>query len=56
LNRTLSVKGDLAEAAANLFSVLRELDQSDADLIIAEMFPQEGLGIAINDRLSRASA
>jgi L-threonylcarbamoyladenylate synthase len=56
LNRTLSVKGDLAEAAANLFSVLRELDQSEADLIIAEMFPQEGLGIAINDRLSRASA
>lgn len=56
LNRTLSVKGDLAEAAANLFSVLRELDHSDADLIIAEIFPQVGLGIAINDRLSRASA
>ncbi|MGB4771578.1 MAG: Sua5 family C-terminal domain-containing protein, partial [Chitinophagaceae bacterium] len=56
LNRTLSVRGDLAEAAANLFSVLRELDQSDADLIIAETFPQEGLGIAINDRLSRASS
>lgn len=56
LNRTLSVRGDLAEAAANLFSVLRELDRSDADLIIAEVFPQEGLGIAINDRLSRASA
>jgi L-threonylcarbamoyladenylate synthase len=56
LNRTLSVKGDLAEAAANLFSALRELDQSDADLIIAEVFPKEGLGIAINDRLSRASA
>ena len=56
LNRTLSVKGDLAEAAANLFSVLRELDQSDADLIIAETFPKEGLGIAINDRLFRASA
>lgn len=56
LNRTLSNKGDLAEAAANLFSVLRELDASDADLIIAEVFPQEGLGTAINDRLARASA
>lgn len=55
LNKTLSPKGDLAEAAASVFSVLRELDESDADLIIAERFPQEGLGIAINDRLQRAS-
>lgn len=52
----LSVDRDLAEAARNLFAVLRELDASDCALIIAEQFPEEGLGRAINDRLRRASA
>ncbi|MCS6818806.1 MAG: L-threonylcarbamoyladenylate synthase [Chitinophagales bacterium] len=51
----LSETGSLEEAAANLFKVMRILDESDVDLIIAEYFPDEGLGRAINDRLRRAS-
>jgi L-threonylcarbamoyladenylate synthase len=50
----LSPGGDLHEAARNLFQALRSADQTDVDLIIAAEFPAEGLGWAINDRLSRA--
>jgi L-threonylcarbamoyladenylate synthase len=53
--RNLSVNASDKEAAVNLFSVLREADESDADVIIAEMLPEKGLGAAINDRLNRAS-
>jgi L-threonylcarbamoyladenylate synthase len=53
--RTLSEHGDLAEAAANLFRCLRELDHAGLDLIVAEKLPDEGLGAAINDRLRRAA-
>ncbi|MEQ9592307.1 MAG: L-threonylcarbamoyladenylate synthase [Cyclobacteriaceae bacterium] len=52
----LSPKGDLNEAAANLFSMLRELDQMDVDLILVELAPDQGIGKAINDRLQRAAA
>lgn len=52
----LSPGGDLAEAARNLFAALRRLDAGSADLILAEHFPDQGLGAAINDRLKRASA
>jgi L-threonylcarbamoyladenylate synthase len=52
----LSEHGDLAEAARHLFAVLRELDSTDCNVILAEEFPDEGLGRAINDRLRRASA
>ena len=52
----LSPSGDLHEAARSLFHVLREVDQSDAELIIAEACPDEGVGRAINDRLERAQA
>ncbi len=52
----LSSEGDLQEAAANLYRGLAELDASGATLIAAEPIPQEGLGIAINDRLNRAAA
>ncbi len=52
----LSPKGDLVEAAQNLFSVLREIDKLKADIIFAEVFPNQGIGMAINDRLERASA
>ena len=52
----LSPSGDLHEAARNLFSYLRKLDESDAEVILAEPVPDEGLGKAINDRLKRASA
>ena len=54
-NWILSENGNLKEAAVNLFKALREADQSDADIILAEVFPKEGLGRAINDRLKRAS-
>lgn len=55
-NEVLSPQGDLAEAARHLFAVLRDLDASDADVILAEVFPDVGLGRAINDRLRRAAA
>jgi len=54
--RSLSGKGDLHEAAANFFRMLRELDAEDLDLIVVERVPEEGIGAAINDRLERASA
>jgi len=52
----LSVKGDLKEAAANLFRMLRTLDASNANAIAVMPIPEEGLGVAINDRLKRAAA
>lgn len=52
----LSPQGLLAEAAQGLFAAMRQLDQMDLDVIIAEFVPEEGLGRAINDRLRRAAA
>ena len=52
----LSPRGDLIEAAANLFSHLRALDASGAKRIAVMKVPHEGLGEAINDRLARAAA
>ncbi len=52
----LSPKGDLNEAAAKLFSLLRELDQSECETIAVMSVPDFGLGEAINDRLRRAAA
>jgi L-threonylcarbamoyladenylate synthase len=51
----LSERGDLAEAAANLFGYLRALDSKAARAIAVMPIPQEGLGEAINDRLRRAA-
>ncbi len=51
----LSEAADLNEAARNLFKVLRELKETSSELIIAEKFPDQGLGKAINDRLKRAA-
>jgi L-threonylcarbamoyladenylate synthase len=53
--RALSLRQDLREAAVNLFRCLRELDELDLDLIVAERVPAQGLGAAILDRLERAS-
>ncbi len=50
----LSATGSAAEAAKNLFRVLREADSMNADVILAELLPDEGLGRAVNDRLERA--
>jgi len=52
----LSRRGDLIEAAANLFSHLRALDASGAAIIAVMPVPRAGLGEAINDRLERAAA
>ncbi|MGM9511114.1 L-threonylcarbamoyladenylate synthase [Larkinella sp. GY13] len=51
----LSITGDVSEAAKNLFAALRALDQSNVDVIIAELLPETGLGRAVNDRLRRAA-
>lgn len=51
----LSQGGDLAEAAARLFSALRELDSRYERIAVAPV-PDKGLGEAINDRLKRAAA
>jgi len=51
----LSVREDLVEAAANLFAMLRALDQGPATGIAVAPVPEEGLGRAINDRLRRAA-
>lgn len=53
--RLLSPAGDLREAAANLFETLHELDEAGYEEIWAERAPDEGLGLAVNDRLYRAS-
>jgi L-threonylcarbamoyladenylate synthase len=52
----LSERGDVVEAAANLFSHLRALDASGVASIAVMPVPFEGLGEAINDRLARAAA
>jgi L-threonylcarbamoyladenylate synthase len=54
--RNLSETGDLREAASNLFAHLQDLDRSGAKTIAVEPIPLDGLGEAINDRLSRAAA
>ncbi|SEP77443.1 translation factor SUA5 [Hyunsoonleella jejuensis] len=51
----LSEKGDLAEATAKLYDALHQLDHLNLDIIIAEIFPDYGLGKSINDRLQRAA-
>ena len=53
---SLSKKGDLREAAANLFSLLREIERTGASTIAVAPIPEQGLGRAINDRLRRAAA
>ncbi len=51
----LSPGGDLKEAAANLFAMLRALDQQNRPIAVMPI-PETGLGEAINDRLRRAAA
>lgn len=52
---SLSETGDLAEAAANLFDMLRRADREGRPIAVAPI-PDHGLGAAINDRLRRAAA
>jgi L-threonylcarbamoyladenylate synthase len=51
----LSARGELAQAAGRLFAAMRRLDELNLDQIVAWKVPEEGLGRAINDRLTRAS-
>jgi L-threonylcarbamoyladenylate synthase len=51
----LSPAGDLREAAANLFAMLRDMDEQVAAIAVSPI-PMTGLGEAINDRLARAAA
>lgn len=52
---TLSIRGDLVEAAANLFDALHRADVAPAARIAVAPVPETGIGIAINDRLRRAA-
>ncbi|MDO8294998.1 MAG: L-threonylcarbamoyladenylate synthase [Caulobacter sp.] len=51
----LSPTGDLVEAAARLFALLRAADRTKPTAIAVAPIPAEGLGEAINDRLKRAA-
>ena len=53
--RELTSNGDLELAAANLFETLRELDGAALDLIVVDECPENGMGMAIMDRLRRAA-
>ena len=54
--KNLSPSQNYQEAAINLFSFLRELDESSIDVILCELLPEQSLGSAINDRLRRAAS
>lgn len=54
--RNLSESADLHEAAANLFRMMHDLDRPEHKAIAVMNIPDQGLGIAINDRLKRAAA
>lgn len=51
-----SFREDLEDASRNLFNYLHFLEQQDIDLIICEKFPDKGIGVALNDRILRASS
>jgi L-threonylcarbamoyladenylate synthase len=53
--RSLGSRSDLAKVARSLFRLLREVDSEGVDLIVAEGFPTSGLGLAIMNRLRKAS-
>jgi L-threonylcarbamoyladenylate synthase len=53
--KSLGSRFNLAVVAQNLFRLLRELDAEGVDVIIAEGVPTEGLGLAVMNRLRKAS-
>ncbi len=53
--KVLSPSGNVYEAAACLFETLHEIDKNGKSRIFAQFAPQDGIGAAINDRLTRAS-
>jgi L-threonylcarbamoyladenylate synthase len=54
-NEVLSSASNLDEAASRLYAAMHELDSKKLELLIVEQLPNEGIGIAINDKLKRAS-
>jgi L-threonylcarbamoyladenylate synthase len=55
-NTNLSMSGNLTEAAANLFDCLHQADATSCAAIAIAPIPNQGLGLAINDRLYRAAS
>lgn len=53
--KSLGKRKDLAEISQNLFSILRSFDNDDVDMILVESFEEEGIGIAIMNRLKKAA-
>jgi len=53
--KSLGSRGDLGSVARSLFARLREFDSDGVDVIVAEGVPLEGLGLAVMNRLRRAS-
>jgi L-threonylcarbamoyladenylate synthase len=53
--RSLGSRSDLAVVARNLFRLLREFDSERVDVVVAEGLPSEGLGLAVMNRLRKAS-
>lgn len=51
----LSDSGNLRECAVNLFSAIHNLEDSDVSIMVAEPVPEKGIGIAIMDRLRKAT-
>ena len=51
----LSNKSNLNEAAKNLYKILRLIKKKDYKMIYVSVIPKTGIGLAINDRLSRAA-
>lgn len=51
----LSEKGDMLEATAKLYAYMHDLDLPEYDLILVDPIPNKGVGMALNDRLKRAS-
>jgi L-threonylcarbamoyladenylate synthase len=53
--KSLGCRSDLPSIARNLFRLLREFDAEGVDVIVAESVPIEGLGLAVMNRLRKAS-
>ena len=53
--KTLGSQSDLREAATSLYRNLRELDKNNVDIILAESFPEKGIGAALTNRLEKAA-
>ena len=51
----LSESGDMIEATSKLYAYMHDLDNPEYDLILVDPIPNTGVGMALNDRLKRAS-